>query len=286
MQELNKMRNQALIGYILACVCIIIGFIILFSSIGIGILIMLIGFLELVVVSKTFGKSFKKAYKNKICKEVLEKMFDIHSYDSENGFSEDFVKNTYFIDSGNTYSSDDYVSGSYQGYEFERSDVCMQDVRSCGKSTTVVTLFKGSWTIFSFHKPISTYLLIREREFLSNGKPGGIFSNAPHTNKVKFEDLDFNERFDVYAQNEHDAFYVLTPHFIEKIKELEAKMDGRLIIGIHDNKVHVLFDNGKNAMEPSLLNEVSEDDYRVIEDEMESIIEIIETLDIMMKERD
>ena len=286
MQELNKMRNQALFGNTIACVCIIIGFIVLFSSIGIGILMILTGFLILFIISKTIGKSFKRAYKNKICKEVLEKLFDIHDYDPENGFSEDFVKGTYFISSGNTYSSDDYVSGSYQGYEFERSDVCMQDVRSTGKSTTVVTLFKGSWTIFSFHKAISSYLLIREREFLSNGKPGGIFSNAPHTNKVKFEDIDFNERFDVYAQDEHDAFYVLTPHFIEKIKKLESKMDGRLIIGIHDDKVHVLFDNGKNAMEPSLLNEVSEDDYRIIEDEMESIIEIIETLDIMMKERD
>ena len=33
------------------------------------------------------------------------------------------------------------------------------------------------------------------------------------------ESAGFNEIFDVYAQDPHEAFYLLTPHFMEKLVE-------------------------------------------------------------------
>ena len=156
----------------------------------------------------------------------------------------------------------------------------MENVQSTGKTTTRVTYFQGSWNVFSFPKKISSYLAIKEKEFLNNGKPGGIFSTAPKTTNVLFEDIDFNERFVVFAQDEHDAFYILTPHFIEKIKEVEKLEEGRLIIGIIDSKIHVLFHNYKNLLNPSIYRVVSDDDYEIIRKEMKLIIKIIETLNL------
>ena len=126
--------------------------------------------------------------------------------------------------------------------------------------------------------------MIREKEFLSNGKPGGLFSDAPTTTKVTFEDIDFNDRFEVYAQDEHDAFYVCTPQFIERIKRLEASHEGRLTIGIMDQKVHVLFYDNSNAMEPSLFNEVTEEDFISVKQEMNQIIEVMDALNLIGKE--
>jgi hypothetical protein len=120
-----------------------------------------------------------------------------------------------------------------------------------------------------------------EKEFLNNSKPGGIFSDAPKTSKVLFEDIEFNEKFVVYAQNEHDAFYVLSPQFIEKIKKLESENDGRLIIGIIDNKIHILLDNRQNILEPSIIDDISEADYVKIENEMKTVIEIMKSLDFI-----
>lgn len=157
----------------------------------------------------------------------------------------------------------------------------MQNVQSTGKTTTVVTYFHGSWNTFTFNKNVSTFIVIKEKEFLNNSRPGGIFSNAPKTSKVLFEDIEFNEKFVVYAQNEHDAFYVLSPQFIEKIKKLESEHDGRLIIGIIDNKIHILLDNRQNILEPSIIDDISEADYVKIENEMKTVIEVMKSLDFI-----
>lgn len=281
MEKLNQMRKRALLGTLAGIITTIIGFLSFLKNPFLGMTLFIGGAVVIIIVSCTASNSFRKAYKETICREVLEKMFDVKEYKPDEGFSEDFVNSTYLIPSGNRFSSDDYISGSYQGFDFIHSDVVMEEHTSDGKDSSTTTLFEGSWTVFTFPKKISSYLMIREREFLSNGRPGGLFSNAPRTQKVTFEDVDFNDHFDVYAEDEHDAFYICTPHFIERIKQLEASFDGRMTIGLIDSKLHVLFDNHENAMEPSLWKEVTKEDYRLIEDEMHKIIEIIDLLNLI-----
>lgn len=280
MEKLNQIRIQALLGKVAGFIFILIGFLSFLTFSFSGMIFFLIGIIILVTVAEPLNKKYKSIYKATICKEVVEKMFDVQDYQPDNGFSKEFVKNTYLIPYGNTYSSDDYIRGSYQQIQFERSDVCMQNVVSDGKNTTTTTLFKGSWTVLTYPKKITSYLMIREKKFLSDSKPGGLFSNAPATEKVRFEDIDFNQNFDVFAQDQHDAFYVLTPHFIERIKKLEAETEGRMTIGIVDQKVHVLFDTGLNIMEPSLLKPVSEEDYHVVWQEIKIIKDIIDILEL------
>lgn len=283
MEELKRMQTKTLIGYVASIGSFILGMVFMIMNPAVGFGLCLCGMIALIFVSSTIGSKFKLAYKEFICKDVIAKMFDVKEYRPKEGFSKEFVKETYLISSGNRYSSDDYLCGSYQDVLFERSDVCMQNVTSNGKTTTTVTYFQGSWTVFTFPKKISSYLMIREKEFLSGGRPGGIFSNAPYTEKVKFEDIEFNDRFDVYAEDEHDAFYILTPQFIERIKSLESKFEGRMTIGIVNKKMHILFDTRTNAMEPLLFREISDADFALVEDEMYKIIEIMKSLQ-MVKE--
>ena len=68
---------------------------------------------------------------------------------------------------------------------------------------------------------------------------------------------------------------------MEKIKELEYMEDGRLIIGIKDERVHVLFDNRNNAMEPSVWREVNEEDFKSVENEMRKIIRVMDILGLI-----
>ena len=63
-------------------------------------------------------------------------------------------------------------------------------------------------------------------------------------------------------------------------KEVEKLEEGRLIIGIIDSKIHVLFHNYKNLLNPSIYRVVSDDDYEIIRKEMKLIIKIIETLNL------
>ena len=284
MQELNRLRINSLIGNCVGIGLFVLGMVsLMFFPTG-GIVFCFTGVLVVIWVNVTVGRKFKKMYKEMICKEVIANMFSVNEYDPDKGFDREFVKGSYLIPMGNRFFSDDYLCGSYRDVSFERSDICMQNVTSNGKTTTTVTYFQGSWTVFTFPKKISTYLMIREKEFLSGGRPGGIFSNAPQTEKVKFEDIIFNGKFDVYAEDEHDAFYVITPQFMERIKYLENKFDGRMIIGIMNQKVHILFDTRRNSLEPSIFRNVTEQDFELVKCEMAKIIEIMNCLDLI-KER-
>ena len=280
MEELNRLRLYTLLGNGIGLGCFLLGMLFMMSFSTGGVFLSFIGIIVLIISSVTVGKKFTSLYKELVCKDVIAKIFDVKEYRPKDGFEKDFVRNTYLIPVGNRYSSDDYLSGSYRGVEFERCDVCMQNVTNNGKTTTTTTYFEGSWTVFTFPKKISSYLMIREKEFLSGGRPGGIFSNAPRTDKVLFEDIHFNEKFEVYAEDEHDAFYVITPQFMECIKELEYKFDGRMIVGIMNQKVHILFDTRSNALEPSMLRKVTENDFALVENEMYKIIEIMKSLEL------
>lgn len=281
MQKLNEMRKKVFLLTAIAIGLIVVGFLLFMGLPAIGMPLFIVGIILSLVSAGTIGSKFTLLYKEMICREVIEKIFAVEEYNPKKGFEAEFVKETHFISNGNRFSSDDYLRGYYKGIAFERSDVHMQNVTSNGKTTTTVTYFQGSWTVFTLPKKIATYMLIREKEFLSGGRPGGFFSNIPHTEKVKFEDIDFNNRFEVYAEDQHDAFYLITPVFMERIKELEYMEDGRLIIGIKDERVHVLFDNRSNAMEPSVWREVSEEDFKIVENEMHKIIRVMDILGLI-----
>lgn len=281
MQKLNAMRKKVFLLTAIAIGLIVVGFILFMGMPVIGMPLFFVGIIVSLVTAGTIGGKFTLLYKETICREIIQRLFNVEEYNPKKGFDETFVKETHFISNGNRFSSDDYLRGYYKGIAFERSDVHMQNVTSNGKTTTTVTYFQGSWTVFTMPKIITSYMLIREKEFLSGGRPGGIFSNIPYTEKVKFEDIDFNNRFEVYAEDQHDAFYLITPVFMEKIKKLEYMEDGRLIIGIKDEKVHVLFDNRSNAMEPSVWREVSEEDFKIVENEMRKIIRVMDILGLI-----
>ena len=62
----------------------------------------------------------------------------------------------------------------------------------------------------------------------------------------------------VYAENEHDAFYILTPHFMEKLKELDNKFNADLLFGFVDNKLHIAVDNYEDSFEHNVFEEINE----------------------------
>jgi len=287
LREINDLRVKVLIGYVIVAMASIITLLIIIANIDRMIeyaILLMILFMAILIggiffVSSKFHEPYKVMYKNWIRTEVLDGLFTIDSFVPTEGFTKEFVESTYFIPRGNIFESDDLIKGSYNGIKFSRSDVAVKRRVKTGKSSTTITYFKGSWTVLEFPKKISSYLFITEKEmFGASGPTGGLFESAPKTSKVKFEDIRFNDTFAVYAEDEHDAFYVLSPSLMERIMELEAEVDGRMMIGLIGNNIHVLFDDRNNSMEPSVAFEITEEVLSDVKKEMSVIIDIIEML--------
>ena len=155
-----------------------------------------------------------------------------------------------------TLDNCDENQGKYKNIGFCQADVHIeeehQSTDSEGHTTThYVTIFRGRWMIFDFNKTFKANVQVCQKGFGNNKVINSIFSKSTRYQKIQMESTDFNKRFLVYAQDAHDAFYIITPHIMEKIIKLSGDSKGKILLCFINNQLHVgLYDND-DSFEPS-----------------------------------
>ena len=146
-------------------------------------------------------------------------------------------------------------------------------------STTWVTIFRGRWMIFDFNKNFKANIQVSQKWF-GNSKVSN-WGNKLKYKKVMMEDEAFNKMFRTYAQNEHDAFYVLTPSLMEKIKQLTNSISGRILLCFIDNKLHVGVQTGEDSFEHGIFSKIDENQItEEISKDIKLITQFIDDLDL------
>lgn len=226
-------------------------------------------------------KEYKSIYKKVFVEEPFNQAFDYVRCDLKNGISKDIIAGTDIMMMGNRYSSNDYIRGMYKNVGFERADVMIQNHTSNGKHSQTVTYLHGRWLIFEFNKNFHFDLQIIGKGFHYSKNRSSIFTREDERRrKIEFEDIQFNKDFTVYAQDDLEAFYILTPQFIDTLKNMARTMDGNLMFGFIDNKLHVAINTGKDAMEPSIFRSELNHNLKEVQKEINIIISIIEGLNL------
>lgn len=168
-------------------------------------------------------------------------------YSKKEGIPLTWIRDSHLLgEEWTDYYGSALVKGSYQGISFMQSDVCLirhtESEDSEGNTNSYdTTVFEGVWAVLDFPKSFSTNLVVRERE--------GRHSEKWEKNKsvVQMENIAFNEKFTVIAEDAHNAFYLLTPHMMEHIIETEKRFAGRIYFCFMDGKLHIAIDNGKTS---------------------------------------
>ena len=254
MEELSDMRSKTILGAVL----LIFG-VILFVTFTIsqsvplllfGILLIVIG----ILIEISIRNKYKATYKKLFVEGPLNENFQYVVYDWKAGFTKEAVRSFGLTAIGNRFRSEDYIRAVFDGVPFEMSDVTVQDVRSTGRSTYTVTYFKGRMLVFDFPDKAVSSVQVFTDNFKYRGRPFGNLKPQ----KVEMEGVNFNRKFDVMAFSPHDAFYLLTPQFMEKLDYLASNYTS---IGIHflGNKVFVGFNEPyNNAFDSkSMMNKIS-----------------------------
>ena len=224
---------------------------------------------------------FRHEAKTLILDEVLSSIFDEVTYEANAGLDKTLLKNSELYTMGNEFSSNDLIRGKYQGIQFETSDIHLVEVTHTDKSTTRTTLFLGQWYIFDFFKKFDGYIQIRDKEdrlFKRSYKPVSFFSSRPKANRIKMDHPDFNQVFDVYTSDDQEAFYILTPHFMDALLKLNDVANCEVVVGFVDNQLHVLVNNNKNAFEINVFQPFTLSQYQYLQAESEIIINLIDIL--------
>lgn len=257
-----KARNKAYIGVVITVVLVIVCYLIwqtpqaLYFPAILGIVI------TVILITKP-RREFLLAYKEKYVKESLTKIFTDLVYQPENGINYQTIANTQMMNMGDTYESNDYVSGKYKNINVEQADVHIQEEHestdSDGNTTTYyVTIFKGRWMIFDFNKTFKANIQVCQKGF-GNNRVNTIFGKSKYQ-KVSMESANFNDKFKTYAQSDHEAFYILTPSLMEKIERVTNSIKGKLLFCFVDNKLHVGIYNNVDSFEHSIFKKINEEE--------------------------
>lgn len=259
LKDLKKKASTTLAITLIASVGILIAALITQKSeiIPFAVAPFLIGLIIVASLKAKFSKLFKTAF----VADALKSTFENLVYTPEKGFDRNVIASTGMIRMGDRYSSNDYISGKYHNVGFEQSDLKIQEVHTYTDSkgqthTEVENIFVGKWMIFDFNKNFQANIQVRTKNFY-NSKLKTQWGGMKYQ-EVKMEDEAFNKQFKIYAQSEHEAFYILTPSFMEKLKETATGLGGRVMFCFIDNKLHIALNNSKDAFEYSIFGKLDE----------------------------
>jgi hypothetical protein len=184
-------------------------------------------------------EAYQKIYKVLFVEEPLEKNFDDLFYAWKSGFEVDEVNSFAICPKGNKVKSEDYIKASYNGIRFEMSDVKLIDTNRDRRNGNDI-LFSGRMLAFDFPGKTVKNTVIYTKSVYHRNK-----ENAAKYKNVKMESSRFNEAFDVYADDAHDAFYLITPQFMECLQTLNRKYPN-FGIRFYGNRVVVALNEGVN----------------------------------------
>lgn len=220
------------------------------------------------IPSRKAAKKYLKSYKQLITRPMIEALYDEAQYYPDMGYTQEQFRRIGLMQwqKNFQYVSEDLIKGTYKGVKFKQSDVkiTLKDNKSA------VTDIDGSLIELSLNKRVESMVLILR---------AGVPCPEPKLRKVTMENIEFNRMFDVYATDEHDAFYVLTPHFMEYIQTLGGTY-GSMYLKFEAEKLYFLRSGGGIAESALLLGNF--DIHKEIANtrkELEELCRIIEILE-------
>ena len=289
-QEIETLRksvySRTVMSIVIAVLFVVISFIAMAGNgtrtgRGAFYLISFIPIIIIVIMSKGSvdkKKQLKKLYKETFVIQVLQQHFQDVFYDWEHGFTSSAIKGVGLVRLGNRFHSEDYMAATWKGVRFEQSDVTIQYHSSSGKSSHTTTYFSGRMFCFDYTRKQTYPLQIYTKNFIYSGNPGG---GSTSLSKVELEDVEFNKLFVTKAYSAHDAFYILTPQFMQRLKQLRQSFPNMTMV-VANGKFYIGLNNRADSFD---LNVMKPMDYmkekeRVLQDVrvIEGLIELLNCL--------
>ena len=138
------------------------------------------------------------------------------------------------------------------------------------------SLFKGVIVEFNFNKNIKGHTFFHENSFTAKKIP----FNKHYYRKVNLESVTFENKYNVYSNDQIEARYILTPSLMERIENLKFAFKAKYVRGsFKDNKLYLAIHTGKDMF--AMGSDFKDSDFHTFEtlyNEMLSVLKIVEEL--------
>ena len=235
-------------------------------------------------------RDYEAFYKNVFVRAAIREVGPNFNYDPNAGISrKEFCR--IGIYSPDEFRAEDLISGTYNGVKFSLSeaiDIPNDAKLNLGDSAALNLLsaivfawetmkdmqaFSGSVLVCEFYKKFSGQTIVAGRTL--NTKFLG--------EKERMDDTLFNDEFRVFTDDNVEARYLLTPAFMERLRELKIKFAGEMGVSaaFMDDKFYLFLNGAENKFETTLFSlPPSLEDAALIKKEISELLSIIDELNL------
>ena len=168
----------------------------------------------------------------------------------------DIFESGLFQERNYTVDGSDQISGKHNGVPFISCDLSLQFKKNFSEEKELPDcVFFGQFFVARFNKAFSTpvYIVPNKNKYSTLS-----YLTGDKGESVKLEDPEFMRMFSVYAKDQLESRYILTPSLMERIKELAKKVQGEFYIAFYNNKITVANNSGINNFEASFSKSITD----------------------------
>ena len=221
---------------------------------------------------------FKSSIKEQIYPHIFRFFGDDFVYRQNGPLSISSLESSGIIPSHDNAYTEDYVHGSYRRVELELTEAKLTETRGSGKNRRTVTVFRGIFITFSVNKNFAGRTIVRK----DRGAIGNWFTDKFNKmENVTLEDPEFERRFEVYASDQVEARYMLTPSFMQRLLDLSAVLQGsKLQCSFYDDKLLLMVASNHDRFETASIFEPATfvPEINTVLKEMSLIFQIVDVL--------
>ncbi len=144
-----------------------------------------------------------------------------------------------------------YVALDYKEVHIELLETELIYATGSGRDESTKTVFKGLTVILNMNKPFKGKTLVKK----DPGAFGKLFEKPPAgLENIKLEDPVFEKQFEVYASDQIEARYILTPSFMENLLKISKSLGNKGVqCSFFNDKLFMMFDLDYEYFAPSSL---------------------------------
>ena len=201
------------------------------------------GFVIMLVASPIY--LYKKNVKPTIMNEFAG-FFGDFEYKFEKYISDEDIVRSRIFKSYNSHKGDDYFCGTYKDVGIIVSEEILKNITyDNSNNKKIKTVFKGVCVLLEMNKNFTGQTVVLDDKGLFNA-----LNKISGLENVKLEDSKFEKLFEVYANDQIEARYLLTTGFMERMLKLQDLYQGKNIcFSFIENKLLIAISTKENMFE-------------------------------------
>lgn len=205
-------------------------------------------------VTKVGGPGVEHSYKTQVLERLIQFVSPNAKYVRHSHLQfGDMMSTGFFTQKAYDISGNDLIVGRQSGVPYQMSDVTMKYLpKLTHENAQPETVFRGQAFVAKFPRELKGEVYVVGR-FSSNLLSGTQMNRSYRPSlgaEVKLEDPEFNKVFKVYASDQLEARYILTPSMMERLKKLASlQKDNAIVFSFKESRVAILRPSGKDSFE-------------------------------------